>query len=887
MVLWSPTQEPGRLPDLRQRLQSRLGERYRLERELGRGGMATVFLALDLRHERPVALKVLHPELAASLGPDRFQREIKLAARLQHPHILSVHDSGEADGLLWFTMPFVEGESLRDRLRREKQLPLDEALRVVSQAGQALQYAHDHGVIHRDIKPENLLVTRDGNAEVADFGIARALGGAEDEHLTDTGLAVGTPAYMSPEQSAGDRELDARTDLYSLACVLYEMLAGEPPYTGPTAQAVIAKRLTEPVPHLRTLREVPEAIEQAVTRALARNRADRFRTVAEFLAALTSPPTGASATVPVHAGKRPSRAAALAVSLGLGLVVMAGGALLLWHQRHGAADSSEGPKRLAVLPFENLAGQEEEYFADGVTDELRGKLATLPGLQVTARGSSFQYRKTTKRPHDVGRELGVQYLLTGTVRWEKHAGGQSRVRVTPELVQVATGSTQWQEPFEASLTDVFQVQADIARRVAQALQVALGADQRERLAEIPTRNLAAYDAYLRGEQASNSLGTSDDGALRRATGYYEQAMALDTGFVAAWAQAARAHALIAASAFAQPDDAEQSRREAEHAVELAPDRPESRLALGNYYAHVRADFARALKEYDLASQAAPNDAAVLTAMAVAEQSVGRWEDALAHLNHAADLDPRSLYTARRLGRALLWLRRYPEALRATDRGLALAPTNLDVLQTKAMVYLAQGDLPGAQSVLRSAPKEVEPTALAAFLATQFDLFWVLDEEQQQLLLRLTPAAFEDDRAQWGLAQAQVRALRGATAEARAYADSACQVLQQRVEKLTDNPQLRTLYGVALAYAGRLDEAVRQGERGVELMPASKDGRFGTYNEHLLMRIYLLAGERERALSRLEGLLQLPYFLSPRWLPLDPAFEPVRADPRFQRLMPGS
>ncbi|HEY8257733.1 MAG TPA: protein kinase [Gemmatimonadales bacterium] len=866
------------MPDLRERLQTGLADRYRLERELGRGGMAAVFLAHDLRHDRPVALKVLHPELATSLGPERFLREIKVAARLQHPHILSVHDSGEADGLLWFTMPYVEGESLADRLRHDKQLPVDEAIRIILQAGQALHYAHEHGVIHRDIKPDNLLLTRDGNTEVADFGIARARAGGGEDRLTDTGLAIGTPAYMSPEQSTAERELDARTDIYSLACVLYEMLAGEPPYTGPTAQAIIAKRLTEPVPHLRTLRDVPETVEHAVTKALARNPADRFGTMAEFMSALTAVPSGSPA--------RPRRVASLGV--GAALVIIASLGLLLWGRwQGGTRDAGGGPKRLAVLPFENLAGQEEEYFADGVTDELRGKLATLPGLQITARGSSFQYRKTTKRPDQVGHELGVQYLLTGTVRWEKHAEGQSKVRVTPELVQVATGSTQWQEPFEASLTDVFQVQADIARRVAQALQVALGADQRQRLAEKPTQNLAAYDAYLRGEQASNSLGLSDDASLRRAAAYYEQATALDPNFVAAWAQASRAHALLAPGVTATAADVEQARREAERAIELAPDRAEGRLALGNYYVHVRSDFSKALEQYALAHKAAPDNADILTAMAVAEMSLGRWGDALAHLYRSAELDPRSLYTARRLGRALLWLRRYPEALRATDHGMALAPTNVDVIETRAMVYLAQGDLAGARAVLAAAPREVEPTALAVYIASQFDLFWVLDKEQQEIVLRLTPAAFDDDRGQWALVLAQIHWLRGDSARARIYGDSASMEMEKRVLEVPDNAQLRTLYGVALAYAGRKQDAVREGERGVAQLPATKDGRFGPYDEHLLTRIYLLTGEREKALTRLESLLTLPYYLSPRWLPLDPGFEPLRSDPRFQKLAAGS
>src|SRR3954467_4484188 len=267
-------------------LRDALADRYALERELGRGGMAVVYLAQDLRHDRPVALKVLLPELAATLGPERFQREIRLAARLQHPHILTVHDSGEAAGRLWFTMPFVEGESLRDRLRREGRLPVNEALRITLDAAQALQYAHEQGIIHRDVKPENLLLTPDGNTLVADFGIARAAD--SDEHITRGGATIGTPAYMSPEQADGAMPVDARTDVYSLAAVLYEMLAGAPPYAGTTAMSVIAKWLSEPVPSARAGRpEVPEGVDRAIRRALSRSAGERFGTMAEFACALT------------------------------------------------------------------------------------------------------------------------------------------------------------------------------------------------------------------------------------------------------------------------------------------------------------------------------------------------------------------------------------------------------------------------------------------------------------------------------------------------------------------------------------------------------------------------------------------------------------------------
>ena len=338
-------------------LRSALADRYRIERELGRGGMAVVYLAHDLRHDRPVALKVLHPELAATLGTDRFLREIKLAARLQHPHIISVHDSGEARipgsegaGYLWFTMPYIEGESLRERLTREHQLPVDEAVRITREVALALDSAHRHGVVHRDIKPENILLA-DGHALVADFGIGRALGSgtagqrgsSADEALTGTGMAIGTPAYMSPEQAAGERDLDGRTDVYSLGVVLYELLAGEPPFGGPTAQAIAAKRMTGEVPNLRRLRPaVPESLERAVLCALAPIPADRFNTPAQFAQALalsltTATPTGVT---PSPVASEPAKSGAARrwkpvpawLTFVLGLLVTASMGMFLWQR---------------------------------------------------------------------------------------------------------------------------------------------------------------------------------------------------------------------------------------------------------------------------------------------------------------------------------------------------------------------------------------------------------------------------------------------------------------------------------------------------------------------------------------------------------------------------
>ena len=645
---------------------------------------------------------------------------------------------------------------------------------------------------------------------------------------------------------------------------------------------------------------MPEAVEQAVLKALAKAPADRFPSAAEFARALNTPavpaPLGASAAVtaqtPGAATPRPAprrRVPPAAVTLGLGILIGLG-VLFGWLRSHGSGNvdrGGPGVKSLAVLPFENLGPAQDEYFADGVADAIRGKLAALPALQITASSSSGEYKGTTKRPEQIGRELGVDYLLVGKVRWQKGSqGGQNRVEVRPELVQVRTASTKWQEPFDAALTDVFQVQADVAARVAQALGVALGAGERRQLDEKPTANLAAYDAFLRGEEAADRVATGNPLRLRRAVAFYEQAVALDSAFALAWAQLSRAQSLLYANSSPSPATGAAARLAAERALALAPGRPESYHALCDYYGSVVQDFTRSLAECARGQRLEPRNAELLSGLAVTESSLGRWDDALGHLREAVALDPRGNNPMRRLARTLLWLRRYPEALETARRSIALSPTDPGRYQTEAMVHLARGDLPRARAVLRGVPEEVEPTNLVAGLADFWDLYWVLDEGQQQLLLRLTPTAFDDNRGAWGLALAETYALRGDSARAHVYADSARLAYAEQLRATPQDAQLHALHGVALAYLGRTAEAIQEGERGLALLPITKDAYSGAYNQHLLARIYLLVGEPEQALDRLEPLLKIPYYLSPGWLRIDPTFAPLQRNPRFERLAAG-
>ncbi len=884
-------------------LRHALADRYTVERELGRGGMATVYLVHDVRHDRPVALKVLLGELAATLGPERFQREIRFAARLQHPHILTVLDSGEAAGQLWFTMPFVEGESLRDRLRREVQLPVAEAVRIAGEVARALAYAHRHGIIHRDIKPENILLTIEGETLVADFGIARAFDGAAgQERLTETGIVVGTPAYMSPEQAGGQRGLDARTDVYALGTVLYEMLAGEPPYTGPTAQNIIAKRLSDPVPSVRRLRPaVPEALDRLVHDALAPIAADRLASAAAFQAGLESIRTAPSETAAVSRQSTPQtssvastgrRLAAVAVAVLLVAAVIA--AVFARHAKSATAVSTAAATpaepMLAVLPFENLGDSSNAYFADGVADAVRGKLVRLPGLGVIARGSSLQFRHTSASPDSVARVLGVRYLLMGTVRWAKAKDGSSRVEVSPELVEVRPGAppaSRWQQPFDAALTDVFQVQADIAARVAQALDLALTRPAQQQLAEQPTRDLAAYDAYLKGEAVSQGMGVRDVPTLLRADSLYARAVERDPTFGLAWARLATGHVLVYYNGIPDPAEADAARRALARAEALAPAAPETFLARVTYEAGIPFDNVAALAAAERGLARTPDSPELLVAAALAERGLGRWDDALAHLERAKLFDPRSFAVAERLARILTNQRQWERARVELDRALSLAPTALNAIDLKVFTYLGEADTAGARRTIAAAAPLVGRQTLAAFLASVGDLYWALDRDDQRLVLSLGPEAFNGDRSSWGMALAQIYRLFGDSAETRAYADSARIALEAQLRAAPNDAQRHVMLGLALAYLGRPDEGIREGERGVALLPLSRDAYFGAYLQHVLANTYVVAGRQEQALDRIERLLEIPYVLSPGLLSVDPMFTPLRGNPRFRRLVEGS
>ena len=625
-----PTMASG--SDVPEQLRDALAERYAIERELGAGGMATVYLAHDVRHERPVALKVFRPEIAAAFGAERFAREIKLLARLRHPFILPLLDSGEAVGALYFVMPYIDGESLRARLVREGPLPVEEAVELARSVADALAYAHGEGVVHRDVKPENVLLSQQGHAVLADFGIARGKPMPHDStaQLTEAGLALGTTVYMSPEQALGEPNIDGRSDIYSLGITLYEMLAGRPPFSGPNAMAIISQHLTVPPPAVSTARaDVPQALEQAVSRALAKERAARFATASDFARALRVGNSGAITAVRPPVDERTS---------------------------------------IAVLPFTNLsADKENEYFSDGVAEELIGALAKVGGLRVVSRTSAFAFKGKSVSAREIGASLDVRFLLEGSVR---RAG--NRLRASAQLIRVSDDSHLWSETYDRQIEDIFAVQDDITSRIVETITRTLPVGHLSGPQQVrQPRSLEAYNRCLLGRYHWNKR---DRANLRQALDLFEQAAQIDPAYAPAHSGIADACGLLASYAHAPPTEMyPRAAAAATQAIALDDSLAEGHASLGFAKYNWEWDWEGAERELRRAIALNPNYATAHQWLAMFLAGLGRADEALPIARRAIDLDPLSVNPHMTLGVALLFAGRMDDALRQFRRVIAMQP----------------------------------------------------------------------------------------------------------------------------------------------------------------------------------------------------------------------
>ncbi len=616
-----------------QELSKALEGRYKVERELGRGGMATVYLAEDFRHGRDVAIKVLHPELASALGNDRFLREIRLAARLNHPNILPLFDSGEADGFLYYVMPYIDGESLRDRLNREQQIPLDDSLAIARAVAGALDYAHRNRVVHRDIKPENIML-HEGQAMVMDFGIGKALSAAGPDTLTQVGMVVGTPAYVSPEQAAGEIDIDGRSDQYSLGCVLYEMLSGERPWSGPTAQAVLQKRFIEPPPVLsRVIKDLPDEIDSAITKSLAQDPAARFTSSGEFARALVRLTITTPVATPVPEG-------------------------------------AQAVKSIAVLPFANMsADPENEYFTDGMAEEIINALSKIRSLGVASRTSTFAFKATTQDIREIGKKLEVSAVLEGSVR---RMG--DKIRVNAQLINVSNGYQLWAERYDREMEDVFAIQDEIAQNIVKALRVVLSEDEKRAIEKVPTEKVEAYDYYLRGRKFFHQHRRT---SIEFARQMFTRAIEVDPAYARAYSGIADCCSILYMYFDARESNLKQADSASRKALQLDPDLAEAHAARGLSYS-LSKQYAEAAGEFETAMKLDPKlyEAPYFYGRAYLAQ--GKWFEAAPLFEKAAGLRPEDYQALSFLASAFAGQGRIHEATRASRRAVAAIEKWLDV-----------------------------------------------------------------------------------------------------------------------------------------------------------------------------------------------------------------
>ena len=861
---------------------------YRIVEKLGEGGMGEVYLAEDTKLNRRVALKFLPVQLASDDEfKERFKREAQSAAALNHPNIITIHEVADYETRPFIAMEYVEGESLKDVIAR-KELSIGGLLDVASQISDGLSVAHQAGVIHRDIKPQNILMGKDGRVRICDFGLAKA---KRDVTLTQVGSTLGTIAYMSPEQAQG-RDVDQRSDIFSFGTVLYEMVAGQMPFRGEHEAAMIHAIVNDtPEPMARYKTDVPAGLQRIVDKCLKKDVATRYQSAAEVVSDLKELQQESRTTAPIRVPRRKTLNPVMLAGVGV-LVLIAAYALISLLSPSGERQAVGESKMLAVLPFENLGSAEDEYFADGITEEILTNLSKLSGLGVISRSSSMQYKDSQKGIREIGKELGVDYILEGTIRWDK-SGQESRVRINPQLIRVSDDVHLWADRYDATLTDIFEVQSGIAHKVAQALQVALLESEKQSLSKQPTQKPEAYNYFLRGNGYINQ-GFSERNFL---TGIemYEKAIELDSGFALAYAMASRAHLWLYWWEGRHVSHLEPGRRLAERALQLDPDLPEAHWAMAHFHYYGERDYQKALDELEHAKMLSPNSADIYEVIGYVKRRQGKWNEALQNFKKAALLNPLSIDMPWELGITLLSMRRYDEAETYYNLGFSLAPDNLIYTQVRYQLYLLwRGDVRRAKQVLEEGVARVDASEFVYGMVHCFRL-----ERDYAAALQQIPTMTvnsNNDSTEYYLTKGSIHGLMNKTALAHAYYDSARIRLEdaiQREDRLPEHSYAwwypafnRAHLGKALAGLGKNEEAIRQGRLALELVPISRDALFGTTFLLELAKIYAAVGEDDLAIDLLEHLLSIPADISVPLLQLDPIWDPLRDNPRFEKLLEG-
>jgi serine/threonine protein kinase/tetratricopeptide (TPR) repeat protein len=879
---------------------------FKIVEKLGEGGMGVVYRATDARLKRPVALKFLPQHYTSS--PDaveRFEREAQSAAALNHPNIITIYEIGEYEGQIYIAMEYVEGVELRELITPGLALP--RALEIAIQMADGLHGAHDAGIVHRDIKPENILVTDKGRVKILDFGLAKLHGMTR---ITQESSTVGTLHYMSPEQTRGE-DVDHRSDIFSFGAVLYEMLTGAAAFPGDNSAAVThAIAQTTPHPVKRFNRDASDELERIVMKCLEKNREERYQSIKEVLVDLRKV-AGISAVATPMPGTTQQHPVARAASTG-GMfgwrrltipVVVVAAAVAVWMLRGGGpetakepvaessrtmatsdspAESTEsGKTMIAVLPFQNLGEAGDEYFADGMTEEITSRLATVRDLGVISRTSAMQYKDSKKSLREIGEELGVDYVLEGTVRWSK-SGGADRVRITPQLITVSDDTHLWSDRYDRTLEDIFEVQSEIAQSIVRELDVSLVEGEQEDIEERPTDNMQAYQFYLRGVDMWAASEFERD-QLEATIEVFNDAVRLDPEFAAALRHLAVAHSAMAHWGYDRSEERMAlAKGYAERALEVDPESFNGHLALGTYYYWCRKDYESALRELDRAEELRPNQHKVIEMRAYVKRRMGLYRETIADLERVQQLDPRDNLIVLEAGDTYMVLREFDMAERCFRRALELAPSNVLGYWYPVILELARGDLDATHRNLGSMPAGDDQTlrTLAWVAFFDRDVGAVRDYASRCKEPTLSAPTFYTPPE--GLV-ARLYHVLGKPAEARAEFEKARDHLRA---DLAERPRDARIYAeLCVVEAGLGNRAASNDARKRCIAVAEPDVYGSPAYDAKFFEAAALLGDTDDALDRLDALLSKPSeFYHPGWFRILPTCDPLRDDPRFEQIL---
>jgi serine/threonine protein kinase/tetratricopeptide (TPR) repeat protein len=842
---------------------------YRIVRKIGSGGMGDVYSAHDTELDRDVVLKFLAPHLCSDEDCRvRFRREAQAAAKLKHPSIVTIHEVSEFKGRPFFAMEYCEGRPLRELIKGGN-LGINRIVGIAVKICEGLSEAHCTGIVHRDIKPSNIIVDDKGHVKLLDFGLATVKG---KDKLTRTGSTLGTVGYMSPEQIRGET-VDQRSDLFSLGVVLYEMIANKAPFEAEHEAAVqydILHKNPEPLAKYRE--NVPDQLQKIVTRLLEKNPDRRYQNAAEAIADLkillpeTLPPVQL----------KNSRNTFIFIGAAAILVILAG--YFIYSKFIAISHAPEEAKRkmLVVLPFQNLGDSHDDYFADGITDEITAKLGIIKGLGVISRTSAMQYKKTDKGLPKIAKELGVDYVLEGTIRWDK-SGDTDLVRITPQLIRASDNTHIWAGNYQRPLKGVFAVQTDIAAQIVDALGVTLLQSEQQMLDQKPTENLEAYNYYLRAVESYEQDETE------RAVQMLNKVVEIDRNYCRAYVMLARVRGYnYINSKDRNRENVEAARQAADRAFQLAEGKADGYLAKGYISYYIDYDYDQALEYFEKALQDQPNNSELLSAISYVKRRQGKWDEAVASLTEALKLDPFSTDFAGDLAMNYYRMHRLAKTVEVIDNALALTPDDFPLLLLKvAMTLLFEGDGPALKADVEKVNRFV-PIAAAGYVMEVHDV--LLRRYESALMRRPQAGYFGNDTLEFYNDRGDIYRYMGDENLSRVYYDSARAISEKRLASRPDDAQVYENLAVALAGLGRKEDAVRSARRAVELIPLSKDALLGSEALQNLAMVYNMVGEYESAIDLLEQLLSIPSMVCVPLLRLHPEWDSLRDNPRFQALL---